>query len=168
MELADLMHTEVLSVGPDTTMAEAARRMVERDTGAAVVLDDGELVGLVSERDLMRVVSDGVDPQVPVSDRMTRHVLTGVPSMGIPEALAIMHEGRFRHLPGVRPRRRRRHGLDARRDGVDGVPPAPRRLARGRRRRRGRAARGDPPLAHRRELAWLSRASPRSARRPRA
>ena len=35
--------------------------MVERDTGAAVVLDDGELVGLVSERDLMRVVSDGID-----------------------------------------------------------------------------------------------------------
>jgi CBS domain-containing protein len=99
MELADLMHTEVLSVSPDTTMAEAARRMVERDTGAAVVLDEGELVGLVSERDLMRVVSDGVDPQVPVSDRMTRHVLTGVPSMSIPEALAIMHEGRFRHLP---------------------------------------------------------------------
>jgi CBS domain-containing protein len=99
MELADLMHTEVLSVSPDTTMAEAARRMVERDTGAAVVLDDGELVGLVSERDLMRVVSDGVDPQMPVSERMTRHVLTGVPSMSIPDALAIMHEGRFRHLP---------------------------------------------------------------------
>ena len=91
MQLADLMHTEVLSVSPETTMAEAARRMVERDTGAAVVLDD--------ERDLMRVVSDGVDPQVPVSDRMTRHVLTGVPSMSIPDALAIMHEGRFRHLP---------------------------------------------------------------------
>jgi CBS domain-containing protein len=54
MELADLMHTEVLSVNPDTTMAEAARRMVERDTGAAVVLEDGELVGMVSERDLMR------------------------------------------------------------------------------------------------------------------
>jgi CBS domain-containing protein len=99
MELSDLMHTEVLSVSPETTMAEAARRMVERETGAAVVLDDGELVGLVSERDLMRVVSDGIDPQVPVSDRMTRHVLTGVPSMSIPDALAIMHEGRFRHLP---------------------------------------------------------------------
>ena len=99
MELADLMHTEVLSVNPDTTMAEAARRMVERDTGAAVVLDGGELVGMVSERDLMRIVSDGVDPQMPVSERMTRHVLTGVPSMSIPEALAIMHEGHFRHLP---------------------------------------------------------------------
>jgi len=93
------MHTEVLSVNPDTTMAEAARRMVERDTGAAVVLDGGELVGMVSERDLMRIVSDGVDPQMPVSERMTRHVLTGVPSMSIPEALAIMHEGHFRHLP---------------------------------------------------------------------
>jgi CBS domain-containing protein len=99
MELSDLMHTEVLTVSPDTTMAEAARRMVERETGAAVVLDGGEMVGLVSERDLMRVVSDGVDPQVPVTERMTRHVLTGVPSMSIPEALAIMHEGHFRHLP---------------------------------------------------------------------
>jgi CBS domain-containing protein len=99
MELSDLMHTEVLAVRPETTMAEAARRMVERETGAAVVLVDGKLQGLVSERDLMRVVSDGVDPQIAVSERMTRHVLTGTPSMSIPEALAIMQEGRFRHLP---------------------------------------------------------------------
>ena len=99
MELSDLMQTEVLSVAPGTTMAEAARRMVERETGAAAVLDDGKLIGLVSERDLLRVVAEGADPQVPVSERMTRHVLTGTPRMSIPEALAIMHEGHFRHLP---------------------------------------------------------------------
>jgi CBS domain-containing protein len=99
MEISDLMHTEVLAVRPETTMAEAARRMVERDTGAAVVLVEGKLQGLVSERDLMRVVSDGVDPQIAVSERMTRHVLTGTPTMSIPEALAIMQEGHFRHLP---------------------------------------------------------------------
>jgi CBS domain-containing protein len=101
MQLADLMATDVLAVSPDTTIADAARRMVERDTGAAVVIKDGGLVGLISERDLMRAIPDGCDPETPVSDRMSRDVMTASPRTSVPEALAIMIEGRFRHLPVV-------------------------------------------------------------------
>ena len=43
MQLADLMATDVLAVSPDATIADAARRMIARETGAAVVLEDGRL-----------------------------------------------------------------------------------------------------------------------------
>jgi CBS domain-containing protein len=100
MQLADLMVTDVLSVSPGTTIADAARRMIAREAGAAVVVDDGALVGVISERDLMRAIPDG-SPETPVSDRMTRSVTTASPRTSVPEALAIMVEGRFRHLPVV-------------------------------------------------------------------
>ena len=101
MQLADIMATDVLTVSPDATIADAARRMIARDTGAAVVVDDGDLVGLISERDLMRAIPDACSPEVPVSDRMSRHVMTASPETSVPEAMAIMIEGRFRHLPVV-------------------------------------------------------------------
>jgi len=101
MQLADLMATDPLAVSPDATIADAARRMVERETGAAVVLDDGALVGVISERDLMRAIPEGCAPETPVRDRMTRHVTTASPRTSLPEAMAIMIEGRFRHLPVV-------------------------------------------------------------------
>ena len=101
MQLADLMATDVLAVSPDTTIADAARRMIARETGAAVVIEDGDLVGVISERDLMRAIPDACSPETPVSERMSRHVMTAGPGTNIPEAMAIMIEGRFRHLPVV-------------------------------------------------------------------
>jgi CBS domain-containing protein len=101
MQLVDLMATDVLAVSPDTTIADAARCMIARETGAAVVIDDGALVGVISERDLMRAIPDDCRPETSVSDRMTRHVMTASPSTGVPEAMAIMIEGHFRHLPVV-------------------------------------------------------------------
>ena len=55
MQLTDVMATHVVSVSPDTKLGDAARRMVEADVGAAIVLDEaGELAGVITERDLMR------------------------------------------------------------------------------------------------------------------
>jgi CBS domain-containing protein len=101
VQLADLMATDVLAVSPDTTIADAARRMVAREAGAAVVIQDGGLVGVISERDLIRAIPDACRPETPVSDRMSRDVMTAAPTTSIPEAMAIMVEGRFRHLPVV-------------------------------------------------------------------
>jgi CBS domain-containing protein len=101
MQLGDLMATDVLTVSPDTTLADAARRMIARETGAAVVFEDGGLVGVISERDLMRAIPDACSPETPVSERMSRHVMTAAPETSVPEAMAIMIEGRFRHLPVV-------------------------------------------------------------------
>ena len=102
MQLTDVMATQVVSVSPETKLGDAARRMVESDIGAAVVLDDaGDLGGVITERDLLRCVSDGIDPATPVEQRMTRHVLTAAPDTEIPEAMALMVDGHFRHLPVV-------------------------------------------------------------------
>jgi CBS domain-containing protein len=102
MQLTDVMATHVVTVSPATRLGDAARRMVEADVGAAMVVDtDGELAGVITERDLMRCVSEGTDPSTPVEQRMTRHVLTASPDTAIPEAMALMVDGHFRHLPIV-------------------------------------------------------------------
>jgi len=101
MQLADLMTTDVVVVSPETTIADAARRMIAGDTGAAVVLAGAELVGVISERDLMRAIPDACSPDTPVSERMTRPAITAAPATSVPEAMAVMIEGRFRHLPVV-------------------------------------------------------------------
>ena len=102
MQLTDVMATQVMSVSPQTRLGDAARRMVDADVGAAMVIDDsGDLVGVITERDLMRCVSEAPDPETPVRERMTRHVLTASPDTNIPEAMALMVDGHFRHLPVV-------------------------------------------------------------------
>jgi CBS domain-containing protein len=102
VQLTDLMATHIVSVSPDTDLASAARRMVEADVGAAIVLDEqGDLAGVITERDLMRCVGDGVDPSRPVSERMTSTVLTAPATADAAEAMAMMIDGRFRHLPVV-------------------------------------------------------------------
>ena len=102
MQLTDVMSTTLIAVSPETRVGDAARRMVEADVGAVIVLATGDdLVGVLTERDLLRCVSEGIDPNVPVSERMTRHVLTAAPSTELAEAMALMVDGHFRHLPVV-------------------------------------------------------------------
>jgi CBS domain-containing protein len=101
LNLVDLMTTDVLVVSPETSLAETARRMVQRDTGAAVVLREGSLLGVISERDLLRSVSEGLEVDTPVSERMTTHVLTAGSQTTLAEAMAMMVDGHFRHLPVV-------------------------------------------------------------------
>ena len=102
MRLTDVMSTQIVSITPETRVGDAARRMIEAETGAAMVLAEGDdLVGVITERDLLRCVSEGVDPDTPASQRMTRHVLTGTPATELAEAMAMMVDGHFRHLPVV-------------------------------------------------------------------
>jgi CBS domain-containing protein len=101
MQLTELMNTSIVSVSPDATIAEAARRMAEAETGAAVVMEAEQLVGVISERDILRHVGAGRPTDDLVRDRMTRHVQTAATSTPFPEAMAMMVDGRFRHLPIV-------------------------------------------------------------------
>jgi CBS domain-containing protein len=102
MQLTDVMSTQIVSITPETRIGDAARRMIEAETGAAMVLADADtVVGVITERDLLRCVSDGIDPGTPVDQRMTRHVLTTGPETEIAEAMALMVDGHFRHLPVV-------------------------------------------------------------------
>ena len=93
---------EVVSTRPDATVAEVAKLLKVRRIGAVVVTDDdGELCGIISERDLARGLADhGADLlQMRVRDLMTAEVSTCSPDDGIDKLMQQMTEGRFRHLP---------------------------------------------------------------------
>ena len=83
------------------TVIDAVKIMVGHDVGALPVLDDGQLVGVFSERDLMkRVIVQGLDPRAtPVANVMTRDLATTDASHDHTVAMAIMTERRVRHLP---------------------------------------------------------------------
>lgn len=63
MKVRDLPPGQLLSVEPETTVAEVARRMRTDDSDSVAVMSEGRLVGIITERDLVRAIADGVDPQ---------------------------------------------------------------------------------------------------------
>lgn len=89
------------SVDANQTVLEAARLMTEHNIGAVVVLRDGELAGIFSERDIVkRVVALGRSPgTTKVSEVMTARPRVVAPGESVEECLFIMREFGFRHLP---------------------------------------------------------------------
>lgn len=94
---------EVISCPSPTTVSEAALLMKKHEIGAMMVVDDGKLVGVFTERDaLFRVVAEGLDTQTTrLADVMTTHLQTIDPDKPFIDALQMMHEGGFRHVPVV-------------------------------------------------------------------
>jgi len=107
MFVADILKTksaDVISIGPEATVDEAARLLTKHRIGAVVVLDDaGALVGVFSERDIIRgLAAEGAGAlKRPVSRLMTREVVITAPDKSIAEVMQVMTERRFRHLPVV-------------------------------------------------------------------
>jgi len=93
----------VMSIGPDARAIDAALLMNEHKIGALVVLDAGSIVGIISERDMMRrVVAAHRDPdRTPVHEVMTHPVVTCRPDAHIDDARKIFQSRRIRHLPVV-------------------------------------------------------------------
>ncbi|WP_089174845.1 CBS domain-containing protein [Bosea sp. AS-1] len=95
---------EVISVQPHRTLAEAVRVLSERRIGALVVMGaDGALVGILSERDIIRALGaeGGGALESAVSRVMTAKVVTCRPQTSVDELMEIMTTGRFRHVPVV-------------------------------------------------------------------
>jgi len=92
---------ETHTITADQSVLEAAREMVTSNIGAVPVLRDGELVGIFSERDIMkRVVAAGLDPaRTRVSEVMTADPLTVDIREGIEHCMVLMKQHGFRHLP---------------------------------------------------------------------
>jgi CBS domain-containing protein len=93
---------EVVTIAPDRSLAEAAACLNERRIGAVVVVDgSGEVQGIISERDVVRAVAEtGAEAlESPVSSRMTKKVVTCVPTCSIDEIMGLMTDGKFRHVP---------------------------------------------------------------------
>ena len=85
------------------TITDVAVHMQQHMLGAIMIVDNGALVGIFTERDaLFRVAAEGVDPtQTQVGDVMTRNPVTIAPDKPFSDALEVMHEGQFRHVPVV-------------------------------------------------------------------
>lgn len=94
---------DLLTAPANTTVSEAARLMKQRGVGAIMVVEDGKLAGVFTERDAVcRVLSEGRDgTATPLSEVMTRNPRTIRPDDSFVLALQMMHEGKFRHVPVV-------------------------------------------------------------------
>ena len=95
------MSSDMLSVETSLSIMEVAERMVDRNVGAVLVLDDGRLTGILTERDVLRAVARGLDDTTRVGDCMTAHPETIAPDDTTEHAAVLMLHGGFRHLPVV-------------------------------------------------------------------
>ena len=99
--LAHKKASTVWSIGPNAMVIDAIQVMGEKNVGALPVVDNGTLVGIVSERDYTRkvILKGRFSKETPVSDIMTAQLLTVTPSDNVIECMRIMTEKRVRHLP---------------------------------------------------------------------
>jgi CBS domain-containing protein len=103
VQVADVMTEASVVESPTDTLRAAAEAMWRQQTGSLVVMDGAALVGIVTERDIMKAIARGWDPeQAAVSDVMTREVLTIGPESSLHEAARLMASRWIRHLPVVR------------------------------------------------------------------
>ncbi|OGA25080.1 MAG: inosine-5-monophosphate dehydrogenase [Betaproteobacteria bacterium RIFCSPLOWO2_02_FULL_67_26] len=93
----------VITAPESMTVTAAACLMKDKQVGAILIMDEGRLVGIFTERDaLFRVVAEGRDARTArLSEVMTRNPRTIHPDKPFPDALHLMHEGGFRHVPVV-------------------------------------------------------------------
>ena len=100
----DLMTKDVLTVEPSDTIGEAAEKMNAANVGAVVVLEDMvRIVGIVTERDLLRAVASRARAaEARVRQWMTSDPVTIEPETSIEDAAEIMFTRNFRHLPVVK------------------------------------------------------------------
>lgn len=95
---------DVVTIDPDRTIQEAIGRLVEHNIGSLVVVDEnGELAGIITERDILRVCADGGDrlATTRVADIMTRDLIVGDADDSIDYVMGVMTQNRIRHLPVV-------------------------------------------------------------------
>ena len=98
MEIRDLVVRDLVTVGPAHTLTQAAKLMGAKRVGSAIVLTD-ESPGILSERDVLRAVADGADPNTAVvGDYMTWNAIVATSEWDVMEAARTMLEHGFRHL----------------------------------------------------------------------
>ncbi|HEX5585464.1 CBS domain-containing protein [Gaiella sp.] len=98
--LADIMRTEVIDVAPEDTLGEVAERMSAVNVGAVIVKDYGRLIGILTERDMLKAMAARVHTSdARVREWMTEDPLTASADMDLEDAGQVMLEHNFRHLP---------------------------------------------------------------------
>jgi len=100
--IGDVMTGQIVAVAPEDTLGEAAERMAEQGVGSAVVTDGGRLIGILTERDLMKAVAGRVHTsEARVREWMTADPITASENTSADEAMRTMLDNGFRHLPVI-------------------------------------------------------------------
>ena len=100
MAIADVMTFRVVTAGPDDPVRLAIARMLEESVGSVAVCEGERLVGIFTERDVLRLSGEGSDfAEVRVGDVMTRNPVTLRPDDDVLEAARLMGERKIRHVP---------------------------------------------------------------------
>jgi CBS domain-containing protein len=101
--LLDKKGREVVTVPPSFAVTDAARLLMEHNIGSLVVAEDGEVQGIFTERDVLRLVArdSGRMETLRVEEAMTRDVIVGLPGDSLDYVMDVMSRNRIRHLPIV-------------------------------------------------------------------
>lgn len=101
--LLDRKGRNIISVKPDDSVLDAIKLMAVKSIGAVVVIDDGNLAGIMSERDYARkvILKGRASDSTKVSEIMTANVMTASSSNTVNECMNVMTEKKIRHLPVV-------------------------------------------------------------------
>jgi CBS domain-containing protein len=98
--VSDAMRTDFVAVAPEDTLGEVAQKMVDARTGSVAVLDYGRLVGILTERDMLKAMAGRVlTSDARAREWMTPDPITATPDTPLEEAQATMLARGFRHLP---------------------------------------------------------------------
>lgn len=100
--LGELVKPNFIVVAPEDTLGEVAERMTSENVGAVIVKDHGRLIGILTERDMLRAMAARVHTSdARVRQWMTADPITAAPDMSLEDAAQVMLENGFRHLPVV-------------------------------------------------------------------
>lgn len=100
--LADIVKPSFITVAPEDTLGEVAEKMNKQNVGAVIVKDHGRLIGILTERDMLRAMAARVHTSdARVRSFMTADPITAAPDMPLDEAAQVMLDHGFRHLPVV-------------------------------------------------------------------
>jgi len=103
MKLSDLFQSEVVTVNLDETVRQATEKMKNKNVGAVVVVDNGKVAGILTDRDVaLKVVAGGASAETLVSDLMTKEVVTIWDDEGVFNATQYLSGRRFRRLPIIK------------------------------------------------------------------
>lgn len=102
MNVSDVMTQASVTESPSDTLRAAAVLMWRQQTGSLAIVDGDTLVGIITERDVLRAVAQGVDlDSTTVGDAMTKHVITVASDVPLRDASRLMAQHWIRHLPVV-------------------------------------------------------------------